>query len=71
MYIGDLWDGSGLAHMLWEVVANALDGHLAGHCSRIAIEVDENWDTHNLKCRACGRTQAHRVEAALRRDYDA
>ncbi len=42
MYIGDLWDGSGLAHMLWEVVANALDEHLAGHCSRIAIEVAED-----------------------------
>lgn len=42
MYIGNPWDGSGLAHLLWEVVANALDEHLAGHCDRIAIEVGED-----------------------------
>lgn len=42
MYIGDIRDGSGLVHMLWEVVANALDEHLAGHCDRIAIEVAED-----------------------------
>lgn len=42
MYIGNTWDGSGVAHMLWEVAANALDEHLAGHCDRIAIEVAED-----------------------------
>ena len=42
MYIGDIRNGSGLVHMLWEVVANALDEHLAGHCDRIAIEVAED-----------------------------
>jgi DNA gyrase subunit B len=42
MYVGDIHDGSGLVHMLWEVVANALDEHLAGHCDRIAIEVAED-----------------------------
>lgn len=42
MYIGNPWDGSGLAHLLWEVVANALDEHLARHCDRIAIEVAED-----------------------------
>ena len=42
MYIGDTHDGSGLIHMLWEVVANSLDEHMAGHCSRIAIEIGED-----------------------------
>ncbi len=42
MYVGDTHDGSGLIQMLWEVVANALDEHLAGHCSRIAIGIGED-----------------------------
>lgn len=42
MYIGDMHDGSGLRHMLWEVVANSLDEHMAGHCTRIMIEIAED-----------------------------
>lgn len=39
MYVGDTHDGSALLCMVWEVVANALDQHLAGHCSEILVEL--------------------------------
>src|SRR6185369_10687830 len=40
MYIGDVRSAAGLHHLLWELVANSMDEHLANRASKIRVSVE-------------------------------
>jgi DNA gyrase subunit B len=42
MYIGDTTDGSGLTHLVWELVSNSLDQHLARRCTRVDVLIERD-----------------------------
>ncbi|MAG26505.1 hypothetical protein CMI47_13240 [Candidatus Pacearchaeota archaeon] len=42
MYLGSTMDSTGLHHMCWEAIDNAIDEHQAGYCNKISVILNKN-----------------------------
>ncbi|HEY7371126.1 MAG TPA: ATP-binding protein [Polyangia bacterium] len=49
MYVGDTEDGSGMHHLLWEVVGNSVDEHLAGETSFLRVTFHDDGATVSVE----------------------